>query len=264
MYAMVMLFNGWSEEPKSPSLNNPWKGHPYNARKNVNGINGDPEGTGSGVASQTLVDPRVTRLQETYIRRVVDAVGDQSNVLFEISNESRARSIDWQNHMVAVIRAYEQRRSLRHPVGISAEWPDGHNSDLLAGPAQWIAPNGSIDDPAPADGGNSSPRARCRAGQGGIRATARHADREPAHGRGLRGRKPATTGACRRRRARGGGIRAAAPTAGSGARRRRAAAAAALDRLGSRRQPAHLLFVLPQGCPGDGSRDFLEPFCGIS
>ena len=61
-----------------------------------------------GRAVHSLLDPSVTRLQETYVRRVIDAVGDQSNVLFEISNESTAGSIAWQNHMVEYIKSAER------------------------------------------------------------------------------------------------------------------------------------------------------------
>ena len=147
-----MLFDGWSVEPKGPGLNNPWRGHPLNVRNNVNGIDGDPDGTGNGRATHTLANPLVTRLQVAYVRRVVDAVADQPNVLFEISNESSPGSIDWQAHMAGAVAKRERGRALRHPIGISAEWPDGSNRDLLASDADWIAPNGPIDDPPASDG----------------------------------------------------------------------------------------------------------------
>jgi hypothetical protein len=152
IYAMVMLFDGWSLEPKGPSLDNPWKGHPFNILNNVNGINGDPDGRDDGRAVHSLLSPSVTRVQEAYVRRVLEAVGDQSNVLFEISNESTAGSIAWQSHMVEFIQFAERSRPLQHPVGISAEWPGGRNADLLASGAAFIAPNGAIEHPEPSDG----------------------------------------------------------------------------------------------------------------
>ena len=139
-------------EKKGPAVNDPWRGHPFNVRNNVNGIDGDPGRDGSGRATHTLDNERVTRLQEAYVRRVVDAIADQPNVLFEISNESTSGSMAWQNHMVAVIEAHERARSLHHPVGVSAEYPGGSNDDLLESAGTWIAPNGSVDDPDAADG----------------------------------------------------------------------------------------------------------------
>ncbi|MFL5853955.1 MAG: DUF6298 domain-containing protein [Solirubrobacteraceae bacterium] len=152
IYVIVMLFDGWSVAGKGPARNNPWRGHPYNAHNNVSGIDGDPRGRGDGLDIHTLSDPRVTLLQEAYVRHVLDSVADQPNVLFEISNESSANSTAWQYHMAAVISSYERGRPLQHPVGMSAEYPDGRNSDLFASPASWIAPGGSADDPAPSDG----------------------------------------------------------------------------------------------------------------
>jgi len=153
IYAIVMLFDGWSVEKKGPQLRNPWAGHPYNRANNVNGVDGDPDGDGSGAETHRLVVPRVTRFQEAYVRRVVDTIGDQPNVLYEISNESSPGSIPWQEHMARVIRKRERARGLApHPVGITSEYPDGRNADLVGSSADWISPNGSIDDPEAADG----------------------------------------------------------------------------------------------------------------
>ncbi|MEW6581961.1 MAG: putative collagen-binding domain-containing protein, partial [Actinomycetota bacterium] len=153
IYTVVMLFDGWSVERKGPGLMNPWDGHPFNAANNVNGVDGDPDGDGDGAATHRLRVPAVTRVQEAYVRAVVDAVGAQPNVLYEISNESSPGSIAWQRRMTRVIRAREAARGLpRHPVGITAEFPGGRNGDLAASGADWISPNGSADDPAPGDG----------------------------------------------------------------------------------------------------------------
>lgn len=63
-------------------------------QNNINGINGDANGDGRGTNVHTLSDPAVTRLQEAYVRHVIDAVGDLDNVLYEISNESGAYSTE--------------------------------------------------------------------------------------------------------------------------------------------------------------------------
>jgi hypothetical protein len=104
---------------------------------------------------QTLEVPAVTSLQEAYVRRVVDAVNDLDNVLFEICNEANADSQAWQYHLIAHIRDYEAAKPKRHPVGMTVEWPSGDNAELWASPADWVSPNaigGYWDDPPPSDG----------------------------------------------------------------------------------------------------------------
>jgi hypothetical protein len=150
LYVIVMLFDGWSVEPKGDG-ENPWEGHPFNRANNVNGVNGDPAGDGTGRATHTLASPRITRLQEAYVARVIRAVGDQPNVLYEVSNESSRGSMPWQNHMVRFIKSRE-RPGGRHPVGITAEYPGGDNDDLLTSDGDWISPNGDIQDLAPSTG----------------------------------------------------------------------------------------------------------------
>ncbi len=153
IYTLVMLFDGWSIEQKDKRLLSPWGGHPFNRANNVNGIDGDPNNDGSGTETHRLEVAAVTRLQDAYVRRVVDVLGDQPNVLYEVSNESRQGSLPWQEHIVKVIRDEERTgRRARHPVGITAEVPGGENADLFTTSADWIAPNGSVDDPTPGDG----------------------------------------------------------------------------------------------------------------
>jgi hypothetical protein len=150
IYVIVMLFEGWSIEKKGDG-DNPWDGHPFNRANNVNGIDGDRNADGSGEETHTLADPRVTRLQEAYVDRVIQAVGDQPNVLYEISNESSHGSLPWQSHMTRYIRSRESA-DYRHPVGITSEFPDGDNAELFATPADWVSPNGDIDDMEPSSG----------------------------------------------------------------------------------------------------------------
>lgn len=154
IYVAVMLFDGWSVERKRRGMTNPWEGHPFHRLNNVNGIDGDPGAQGDGSATHTLRVPAITRLQEAYVRRVIDAVGDLDNVLYEVSNESPPASTAWQYHMIRFVKAHEAARR-QHPVGMTAEFPGGRNEALLAGPADWISMGGSegrMDDPRPADG----------------------------------------------------------------------------------------------------------------
>jgi uncharacterized protein DUF6298 len=156
IYVSVMLFDGWSIEDKDLGHRNPWRGHPFNAANNVNGLDGDPNADGEGQEIHTLAIPAVTAVQDAYVRAVVDAVNDLDNVLYEISNESPAGSEAWQSHMIDLVKTYEATKPRRHPVGMTVEYPGGHNAELFASAADWISPNDSggvyRTDPWPADG----------------------------------------------------------------------------------------------------------------
>ena len=154
IYVSIMLFDGWSiEYPKDGiRLDNPWRGHPYNGSNNINGIDGDVNGNESGEETHTLAEPRVTVLQEAYVRKVVESVNDLDNVLYEISNESPGNSEAWQYHMINLIKEYEAKLGKQHPVGMTVEWPGSDNADLFASPADWISPSGDINNPMVGDG----------------------------------------------------------------------------------------------------------------
>ncbi len=159
IYVAVMLFNGWSiEKQKGPfSVGNPWRGHPFNGKNNVNGVDGDVNGDDSGEETHTLANPAVTAVQDAYVRKVVDTVNDLDNVLYEISNESPPSSTEWQGHMIRLVKDYEAGKPQRHPVGMTAQWPNGDNATLLASAADWISPNAGpgnrgVDEPPPARG----------------------------------------------------------------------------------------------------------------
>jgi hypothetical protein len=158
IYVSIMLFNGWSIEKNkgSNNLNNPWRGHPFNAKNNINNINGDINGDDSGPEIHTLVNSEITQLQEAYIKKVIDTINDLDNVLFEISNESHSDATQWQYHIINFIKNYESNKPNQHPVGMTVEWPGGTNSELFNSPADWIAPNALsgdyFDNPVAANG----------------------------------------------------------------------------------------------------------------
>ena len=149
-YVAVMLFNGWSIHDKGEG--NPWDHHPFNRLNNVNGIDGDPEARGEGSDVHTLRVPAVTRVQEAYLEKVVETVGGQDHVLWEISNESPGTSRDWQYHMIRSLRSADRGR---HLIGMTACFPGNRNEDLFRSPADWVSPGnkgGWRRDPPPADG----------------------------------------------------------------------------------------------------------------
>ena len=151
MYVSVMLFQGWSVESKGEPIQNPWQGHPLNINNNVNGFNGDVDGDGEGTEVHTLQVPAITALQEAYVRKTIDTLNDLDNVLYEISNESHANSVNWQYHMITFIKSYEAGKPKQHPVGMTTEYPGADYSELTNSPADWISPQACAETKAPMD-----------------------------------------------------------------------------------------------------------------
>lgn len=153
IYVSVMLFQGWSVEKKARP-GNPWLGHPYHADNNVNGVDLDLDGNGTGEELHTLRHPKALALQEAYVRKVVDTLHDLDNVLWEISNESPPNSREWQHHMVEVIRRHEAGRPKQHPIGVTPmDWTT--NALVFSSPSAWVSPvaaDGYKDDPPAASG----------------------------------------------------------------------------------------------------------------
>jgi hypothetical protein len=119
IYVSVMLFEGFSVlSPQAAQDLAGWAGHPFNATNNINGIDGDPGGTGQGIATHTLAIPAVTRLQDLYVRTIVNRMNDLDNVLYEIANESPG-TVEWQYHVIDTIKALERCKLKRHPVFMS-------------------------------------------------------------------------------------------------------------------------------------------------
>jgi Family of unknown function (DUF6298)/Bacterial Ig-like domain (group 2) len=156
IYVSIMLFDGWSIEKKGLARGNPWLGHPFNRVNNVNGIDGDPNRDDQGIETHTLLIPAVSELQDAYVRKVIDAVNDLDNVLYEISNETTGGTpyVEWQNHIIALVKQYEARKPKQHPVGMTALYPNGQDTDLFTSAADFVSPAGKtgVSDTPPASG----------------------------------------------------------------------------------------------------------------
>jgi hypothetical protein len=155
-YVGVMLFQGFSVARKSKQrTDTPWTGHPLNAANNINGLDGDPDGDGNAYEVHTLAQGAITRVQEAYVRQVIDTVNDLDNVIYEISNESHGGSSAWQYHMIDFIHRYERTKPRQHPVWMSFCWDGiagpGTMADLLASSAEAVSPPGN-------DKGHEAPR----------------------------------------------------------------------------------------------------------
>lgn len=129
IYVSVMLFSG-IELLNSRVVGD---GFPFDGGNNINGI------ACSGTRARTLLSPQVLAIQEAYVRKVIDTVNDLDNVLYEICNESGDHSIEWQYHMIDLIKSYETSKPLQHPVGITAIIDSG-NDVLFASSADWMSP----------------------------------------------------------------------------------------------------------------------------
>lgn len=151
IYVSVMLFEGWALQ-FSPDA---FEHHPFHPENNINGVNGDTNGDGSGVEIHTLGNDAVTDIQEAYVKHTIDCVNGFDNVLYEISNENHPPSTEWQYHMISFIKDYEKKLPKQHPVGMTFQYKGGSNQTLFNSPADWISPNpegGYTDNPPAADG----------------------------------------------------------------------------------------------------------------
>lgn len=161
MYASVMLFEGWALQHTT----NAWRAHPFHPENHVNGLDPDLDRDGLGLEVHTLRVPAVTRVQEAYVRKVVETLNDLDNVLYEIVNESGSYSTEWQAHFIRYVKEVEGGLGRRHPVGFTFQYSrdrrhKGSNATLFASQADWVSPNpeatGGFDyrtNPPVADGG---------------------------------------------------------------------------------------------------------------
>ncbi len=150
MYAAVMLFEGWGTQ-FSPGA---YESHPFHPDNNTQNLPLSLEDSAK-LQIYTLDHPEITRLQEAYVRKVIETVLEYNNVLYEISNENHPGSTDWQYHMIRFIKRTEEEMGKSHPVGMTFQYRGGSNQTLFDSPADWISPNpdGGYRDNPPAGTG---------------------------------------------------------------------------------------------------------------
>jgi hypothetical protein len=155
VYVGIMLFG-----PDSGAKREDWDDLLFNPANNVQGINANANGDGSGAEAYNLSMPGITAYQEACVRKVVDAANDLENVLYEIGNEGDLTSVPWQYHFIRFIKQYEAGKPKKHPVGMTAVFNilDGSwatdNRVLFESPADWISPglDPYKDNPPASDG----------------------------------------------------------------------------------------------------------------
>ncbi|MEK7571624.1 MAG: DUF6298 domain-containing protein [Patescibacteria group bacterium] len=154
IYVDIMFYHGiWSTQQCR------WDGIPFNGANNINGIDvpvvtGTPNGYGYGSKLHSLQDPAVVDLQKAYIRKVLDTVNDNNNVLFEISNEDWGSEANtaWQYELINYIKQYELTKPKQHPVGMTPSW-NRTNTDTFNNPGVWMSPCDCKNQPDDGNGG---------------------------------------------------------------------------------------------------------------
>jgi len=136
LYASVMMFNAWGWHQAESSAHSP-----YSAGNNVNGISAGHHEV------MSLRNPQIVAVQEAFVRKVAETVGDLPHVLYEVANEANndPDGWAWQRHILDVIRQVDQDR---HLAGITAaEWWSGDRhaigGELAASAASWTSPDGA-------------------------------------------------------------------------------------------------------------------------
>lgn len=149
----VMLFQpinyGTKRGPLPPVEDRDWWFHPFHAANNINGIDGDSDEEGQGWEIALLPDEggsqAVFDLQLAYVEQMIDALNDLDNIIWEIGNESRLISDNWQNALIEHIQQYEFLKPKRHLVWKTAMDDLGQgqfvNPLLFDSPAEVISPN---------------------------------------------------------------------------------------------------------------------------
>jgi hypothetical protein len=114
VYVHLVLIDGWIF--RVPAL---WKFHAYNIDNNVNHVDGDPKRTGMSTdpeqGSCSLGNAPVLEVEKAYLRRIVDAVNDFDNVLFEVSNENYY-NLEWELSIAKFVHEYERGKPRQHLV----------------------------------------------------------------------------------------------------------------------------------------------------
>jgi hypothetical protein len=135
IYAGVYLFSAeWLLRFRFPG-----DGFPLTGSNNVNGID-----DGGGIGAVTMTAPNaITKIQDAYVKKLIDTLNDLPNVLWIVSQEAPANSIWWNDHLIALVRSYEAGKPLQHPIGYGA-LDGGQDATLINSDADWIAPAARI------------------------------------------------------------------------------------------------------------------------
>lgn len=148
IYLSVMLFELYGFLDGEPvDGQRLWDGNLFNRANNVNGLDVDRNGNRLGEEFFSLEDPEVVKIQKAYIEKIVDALNDLDNILWEVCNEAPSASFDWQSEMLRHLKAYETRKPKQHLVLLSpGGWTPG--SGKPGGGWTWTPEAKFLESPA--------------------------------------------------------------------------------------------------------------------
>ncbi|MCK5013768.1 MAG: DUF4038 domain-containing protein [Candidatus Omnitrophica bacterium] len=121
-------------------------GHCYCGENNINGVSG----TVSNIYNLSRMPENIKTLHSAYVKKVLETVGDLSNVFWEVGNELPRDSTGFQEFIAAEIRKYEVSP---RPIGFTAQngfaWgtKEGDlaaNNILFNSSADWISPKDTV------------------------------------------------------------------------------------------------------------------------
>lgn len=145
IYIDVMLFEGWCATVGNARN---IEFHAFAGENNINGVDILSNPRENIYADWVSLDnPEVVRLQELYVRQVIECVNEFDNIIYEIANEPTGISHPWQEHFVKYIREVESGMPKQHMVG-SPGGMKTSNRKMFTGGADWVSPDiQSFDDP---------------------------------------------------------------------------------------------------------------------
>jgi hypothetical protein len=146
IYAGVYLFSGeWILRFRFAG-----DGYPFTGSNNVNAID-----DGGGKRSVTMTSPdEITKVQDAYVEKVINTLNDLPNVLWIVSQEAPLDSKWWNGHLISLVRSYESKKPLQHPIGFGVPDGDLNDSIVINSDADWIAPMSRISPAKTIGSGN--------------------------------------------------------------------------------------------------------------
>ena len=106
----------------------------------------------------------ITAFQDAYVKKLIDTLNDQPNVLWIVSQEAPPGSEWWNSHLISLTRSYEAGKPLQHPIGYGV-LADSKDTTILNSDADWIAPAARI-----------SPTSSCGTGHPGCKVNINDSD----------------------------------------------------------------------------------------
>ena len=117
-----------------------WNEQVFNGANNINGT------TTNAGAAYTGSDPTTETFVNAYLHHVLDTLGNEPNVLYEVTNEPDGSSFNYENSIIDLVHSYEASKGYApHPIGAdmgSGSFTSSHgdfviNQDFQAGPVVY-------------------------------------------------------------------------------------------------------------------------------